>query len=127
MNKIVLIFLFFVGISCAKKEAKKEVVIEDHTTPAPYDTIAIDSFSTGAISVDVARKIKMSSIAFQDSLMQVRKKIEAEKLLQKEKDDKDKEIKKVEENLKKSEASKLKKEKDQSIIENQPKINTTKP
>ena len=127
MKKVVLIFLFFAGISCAKKEGKKEVVIEDHTTVTPYDTTAIDSFSTGAISVDVARKIKMSSVAFQDSLMQVRKKMEAEKLLKKEKDDKDKATKKAEEDLKKAEASKLKKEKDKSLPENPLKINPSKP
>lgn len=39
--------------------------------PAPYDTAAVDSFSAGAISVDVAAQIRMSSQAYQDSLKAV--------------------------------------------------------
>lgn len=98
-------------ISCTKKEAAKKFSVQDNSSVAPYDTIAIDSFSTGAISVNIARKIKMSSQIYQDSLKNVRKKLDAEKLLQKETDEKNKADKKAEEDKKKAEASKLKKEK----------------
>lgn len=40
----------------------------EENLPAPYDTVAVDSFSAGAISVDIAAQIRMSSQAYQDSL-----------------------------------------------------------
>ena len=117
MKNFLACLFFLLMISCGKKEADKEVFLEDNTKTAPYDTVAIDSFSTGAISVDIARKIKISSVAYQDSLKEVRKKMEAEKLLQKEKEESDKATIKVEENLNKTEALKAKKEKEKTISE----------
>jgi hypothetical protein len=38
-----------------------------------YDTAAVDSFSTGAVSVDIARKIRMSSPQYLDSVKQAKK------------------------------------------------------
>lgn len=81
---LILLFLF----SCGKKAAKQGFVVEENSSVLPYDTIAIDSFSQGAISVDIARKIKMSSLKFQDSLKQVKLKNEEEQLLKKAKDEK---------------------------------------
>lgn len=127
MKNFLAFSLFLLMISCGKKEAEKEAFVEDTPKTAPYDTIAIDSFSTGAISVDIARKIKMSSVAYQDSLKQVRVKMEADKLLQKEKEESDKATKKVEEDLKKTEALKAKKAKEKTTSETSTPDNVIKP
>lgn len=127
MKNFIAFSFFLLMISCGKKEVEKEVFIQENSKITPYDTIAVDSFSTGAISVDVARKIMISSIAYQDSLKEVHKKMEAEKLLQKEKEEQGKATKKVEEDQKKTEALKLKKEKEKSIPEISTPDNTTKP
>lgn len=98
----VFIILF---IACSKKESagfsnEQEVKIQ-------YDTTAIDSFSTGAVSVDIARKIRMSSPQYLDSLKQVKKLQEEEKKL---KEELDKEVKKkLEEEKKKTDAEKKQK------------------
>jgi ASC-1-like (ASCH) protein len=127
MKNFLACLFFLLMISCGKKDVEKEVFVEENSKIAPYDTIAIDSFSNGAISVDIARKIKMSSVAYQDSLKEVRKKMEAEKLLQKEKEESDKATKKVEEDLKKSEALKAKKEKEKKTPEASIPDNVIKP
>ncbi len=65
------IFIFsviFIG-SCSKQHKTEEIAVIDRS-PAPYDTTAIDSFSKGAISAEIARNIRMSSKAYQDSLLQ---------------------------------------------------------
>ena len=49
-----------------------------------YDTTAVDSFSTGAVSVDIARKIRMSSPQYLDSVKQARKLQEEENKLKAE-------------------------------------------
>lgn len=49
-----------------------------------YDTVAVDSFSAGAMSVDVAEQIRKSSFAYQDSIKKVRKKQEEERLAREE-------------------------------------------
>lgn len=64
------IFFFFVlsmivSVSCSKKEYVEQ---GDTYVEPRYDTTAVDSFSTGAISVDVAAQIRRSSIEYQDSL-----------------------------------------------------------
>ncbi|MBQ0152373.1 MAG: hypothetical protein KBS61_05725 [Chryseobacterium sp.] len=61
----------FTFLACSKQEPVDFVEKED--TRATYDTTAIDSFSNGAVSVDIARKIRMSSQAYQDSLKEVLK------------------------------------------------------
>lgn len=115
MKKIFVFFISVMLISCAKKEAAKKFTVQENSSVAPYDTIAIDSFSTGAISVNIARKIKMSSQIYQDSLKNARKKLDAEKLLLKETDEKNKADKKAEDEKKKADALKLKKEKSKEI------------
>ncbi|PXW14478.1 hypothetical protein C8D70_107187 [Chryseobacterium sp. CBTAP 102] len=71
-NLLTAIFIYTVLFTaCSKKEspgfvAEQEVKIR-------YDTIAIDSFSTGAVSVDIARKIRMSSPQYIDSVKQAKK------------------------------------------------------
>lgn len=127
MKNFIAFSFFLLMISCGKKEVKKEAVVQENATVPPYDTIAVDSFSNGAVSVDIARKIKMSSLAYQDSLKEVRKKMEAEKLIQKEKEEQGKATKKVEEDVKKAEALKLKKEKEKSNPEISTPDKATKP
>ena len=72
MKNIITISILFFLISCGKESAKKRITVEEKPSVPPYDTIAIDSFSQGATSVDIAAKIKMSSRKFQDSLRQIK-------------------------------------------------------
>ncbi|MGA9212098.1 hypothetical protein [Kaistella sp.] len=95
-NSSIIIILFFL-ISCGKETATQAIVVQENTAIAPYDTIAIDSFSQGATSVDVARKIRMSSQKVQDSLKQIKLKNEEELVLKKAKDEQLKAEKKAEE------------------------------
>ena len=61
------------ALGCAKKES--DISYPDAQFKEPhYDTTAVDSFSAGATSVDVMRKIKMSSQSYQDSVQQALKK-----------------------------------------------------
>ncbi|WP_347219053.1 hypothetical protein [Chryseobacterium sp.] len=91
--------------ACSKKEspgfgAEQDVKIH-------YDTMAVDSFSNGAVTVDIARKIKMSSPQYLDSVKQAKKALAEE---QKLKAELEKEAKtKEEEEKKKTEAEKKKK------------------
>ena len=107
-NLLSAVFVFTILFTaCSKKEspgfaAEQEVKMN-------YDTIAIDSFSTGAVSVDIARKIRMSSPQYLDSVKQAKKaldeenKIKAE--LEKENKAKQDEEKKKAESEKKQKAS----------------------
>lgn len=114
-NCLAVLSLLFI-FSCSKKTVDQSLITEENSAILPYDTIAIDSFSAGATSVDVARKIKMSSQKFQDSLMQVKLKNAEEQLLKKEKDEKLNLEKKAPEALKKNEAEiKKAKEKSQNV------------
>ena len=114
-NCLAVLSLLFI-LSCSKNTVDQSLITEENSAILPYDTIAIDSFSAGATSVDVARKIKMSSQKFQDSLMQVKLKNAEEQLLKKEKDEKLNLEKKAAEALKKNEAEiKKAKEKSQNV------------
>lgn len=64
---LLIMFIF----SCSKKKDENNFN-EEKYIPAKYDTVAIDSFSTGAISRDVAAQIHRSSVAFQDSLLKAK-------------------------------------------------------
>lgn len=80
LSAIFIVTILFTA--CSKKEthgfgAEQEVKVQ-------YDTTAIDSFSTGAVTVDIARKIRMSSPQYRDSLKQVQKALEEEKKLKAE-------------------------------------------
>ena len=116
---LILGFLF----SCGKERAKQIVVIQENTSIPPYDTIAIDSFSQGATSVDIARKIKMSSLKFQDSLKQIKVKTQEEQLLKKAKDEKLELEKKATEAQKKIDAEKLKAKERAATIQPVPAVN----
>lgn len=73
MMKNTVLFLVLISItSCSQKEVQQDILVEESSAVAPYDTIAIDSFSQGATSVDIARKIRMSSLQYQDSIRAVK-------------------------------------------------------
>lgn len=55
--------------SCGKENSPAEFPVAE--SKLQYDTTAIDSFSNGAISVDVARQIRMSSQKYVDSVQEV--------------------------------------------------------
>lgn len=69
-------------VSCSKKEP--EDLYPTDSAKASYDTVAIDSFSNGATSVDIVRQIKMSSQKYQDSVKEALKLQEQEKKLKEE-------------------------------------------
>lgn len=119
MKNAIFSILFISLFSCGK-DAVQTVPVEKEITTVPYDTTAIDSFSVGATSVDVARQIKISSLKYQDSLKKVSVKLEEEKLLNKAKEEKEKSEKKQAEEKKKLDAEKVRKEKQNSQTENQP-------
>jgi len=69
-------------LSCSKKEPAD--LYPADLPKADYDTTAIDSFSNGATSIDVVRKIRMSSQKYQDSVKEALKLQEQEKKLKEE-------------------------------------------
>lgn len=74
-------FVFSV-VSCTRKEP---VDLYPADSPqAQYDTAAVDSFSNGAVSVDIARQIRMSSKTYQDSVKEVIRLQQEEKKLREE-------------------------------------------
>ena len=123
MRNIYFILILGFLFSCGKERAKQIVVIQENTSIPPYDTIAIDSFSQGATSVDIARKIKMSSLKFQDSLKQIKLKTQEEQLLKKAKDEKLELEKKAAEAQKKIDAEKLKTKEKATTIQPVPAVN----
>ena len=116
MKNTIFFVLFTVLFSCGK-DAVQIVPAEKEIATVPYDTTAIDSFSVGATSVDVARQIKISSLKYQDSLKKIAVKVEEDRLLNKAQEEKEKLDKKLAEEKKKQE--KAKKEKQNSQTENQ--------
>ncbi|MCJ8152913.1 hypothetical protein MKJ01_03940 [Chryseobacterium sp. SSA4.19] len=96
-------FIFSVSvISCSKKEP-----VDLYSADSPksgYDTVAVDSFSNGAVSVDVARQIRMSSQQYQDSVKKALKIQEDENKLKDELEKEDK--KKAAEKKQKAEGEK---------------------
>ena len=127
MKNVFVFSLLLLVISCGPKETDKEVLVQENSAIAPYDTTSIDSFSTGATSANIALQIKISSQQYQDSLKDVLKKIEAEKLLKKEELEKDKATKIIEAEKKKTEELKLKKETPKKEVQVSPPQNTTNP
>ena len=69
-------------VSCSKKEPAD--LYPADSAKASYDTVAVDSFSNGATSVDVVRQIRMSSQRYQDSIKEALKLQEQEKKLKEE-------------------------------------------
>lgn len=102
-NLLPAIFILTVLFTaCSKKESPGFAADQD--IKIQYDTTAVDSFSTGAVSVDIARKIRMSSPQYLDSVKQAKKVAEEEKKLKAELEKENKA--KLEEDKKKTEAEK---------------------
>jgi mannitol-specific phosphotransferase system IIBC component len=82
-NVFFILFISVISIlSCSKKEPQD--LYPADSPKANYDTMAVDSFSAGAISVDVAEQIRKSSQKYQDSLKEALKIQEQEKKIKEE-------------------------------------------
>ncbi|RQO39558.1 hypothetical protein DBR39_11380 [Chryseobacterium sp. KBW03] len=102
-NLLSAIFIFTILFTaCSKKESPGFAAEQD--VKMHYDTVAVDSFSTGAVSVDIARKIRMSSPQYLDSVKQAKKLQEEESKLKAELEKENKA--KQEEEKKKTDAEK---------------------
>ena len=99
MKNFCSFLLLILIVGCSKKKPQNADSENVYIEPK-YDTVAIDSFSDGAVSVDIAQKIRISSVTYQDSLKQVL-------LLQQE----EKKKKEAQEKLEKSAKDALEKEK----------------
>ena len=78
-KNLVLCIVGLLIMGCTKKET--EISYPDAQFIEPkYDSTPVDSFSAGATSVDVMRKIKMSSQSYQDSInLALKKEMELKK------------------------------------------------
>lgn len=85
-------------LACSKQEPANTDQIQE--IQPHYDTVAIDSFSAGAISVDVARQIRMSSHKYQDSIRAALKLEQEEKRITEEVEKETKKKKEEEKKLK---------------------------
>jgi len=117
---LLILFLIF---SCNKETAEKTAVSAENIAIPPYDTVAIDSFSPGATTVDIARQIRMSTVKFQDSLKAVKLKTEEELLLNKAKEEKQM-LEKVK--TEKNAAEAAKKSKAEELKTSAPEVKTEK-
>ncbi|REC42347.1 hypothetical protein [Chryseobacterium pennipullorum] len=105
-NFLPAVFIFIILLTaCSKKESSG--FVGEERVKVHYDTTAIDSFSNGAVSVDIARKIRMSSPQYRDSVKQALKVQLEEKKLKEELEKENK--KKLEEEKKKAESEKKQK------------------
>lgn len=104
-----ILFCGFLALACSKKEQYTE---HDNYVEPVYDTTAIDSFSSGAISVDVAAQIRRSSVAYQDSLKAVAEAAEQAK--------KEAELENLKKEAEKKEANKNKEEPKKNEIKQEP-------
>lgn len=99
-------FIFSILLTaCSRKESRG--FSEEEQVKVQYDTTAVDSFSNGAVSVDVVRRIKMSSQKYQDSLKQAKTLQDQEKKLKTELEKENK--KKLDEEKKKTDHEKKEK------------------
>jgi len=87
-------------VACSQREP---VVNNVQELKVKYDTTAIDSFSAGATSVDIARQIRMSSQKYQDSLKEALKLQQEEKRITEELEKENKKKAEAEKKLKASE------------------------
>ena len=119
--------MIFLSLFSCGKEAVQTEKVEKEIVTVPYDTTAVDSFFFFFTSVDVARRIKISSLKYQDSLKKTALKLEEEKLLNKAKEEKEKAENKLAEEKKKLDAEKAKREKQNVPTENQPSETPNQP
>lgn len=84
MKNLPLLFvvIFLIFISCSKKNPDNFTYSDTNFVEPKYDTTPVDSFSKGATSINILRKIRMSSVAYQDSIKQaILKQAEEKKFL----------------------------------------------
>lgn len=107
MKNLVFIILTYLLLctACSKKEPVNLDTAQE--VKVHYDTVAVDSFSAGSTSIDVVRKIKMSSQRYQDSIKEVIKVQTEEKRIKEELNKENK--KKQDEEKKKADEEKKKK------------------
>lgn len=105
MKKTLFLALFIaIGLTifaCSKEQTSEQESAEKYE-PLSYDTTAIDSFSQGAISVNVAEQIRKSSLSYQDSVKKVKIQQEQDRKAKEEADKKAAEEKKKQEELNKN-------------------------
>ncbi|NML58288.1 hypothetical protein [Chryseobacterium cheonjiense] len=102
-NLFCILLVSSISVSCSKKEPQ-DLYPADSPKPS-YDTMAVDSFSAGATSVDVVRQIRMSSQKYQDSLKEAVKLQEQEKKMKEELEKENKKKAEEEKKQKTAEAS----------------------
>ena len=108
MKKFYLLSIILITTSSCSNESKKDLSADkERIIELKYDTTAIDSFGPGAQNVNIAQNIKMSSIAYRDSIAEVVRQNEEKKRLEEERLIK-------EELHKKEEKEKLEKEKEKN-------------
>lgn len=110
-----ILALLFTG--CSKKEPINTDIAQE--LKPDYDTTAIDSFSAGATSVDIAEQIRMSSVKYQDSVKEAIRLQEEEKKLKEELEKENK--KKQDEEKKKAEEEKKQKKATETSTPNETK------
>lgn len=71
--KYPFLIVCLIVLSCGKNKKPETSSFNQEKTVLQYDTVAVDSFSAGAVSVDIARKISASSQKYQDSLAEISK------------------------------------------------------
>ena len=112
-NLLFAAFIFLVlTVSCSKKEPAD--FYPSDSPKASYDTVAVDSFSNGAASVDIVRQIRMSSQQYQDSVKEALKLQKQEKKLKEELEKENK--KKVEDEKKKTDEEKKQKPEENTAV-----------
>ena len=76
MKSVILILMILTVNGCSDKKSVKAAPAVREEVPADYDTIAIDSFSAGAVSAAVEAKIRQRAVRYNDSLARLQKKEE---------------------------------------------------
>lgn len=98
MKNIFILTFVLLLVSCGNESVKTAPAVQEKTF-TPYDTTAVDSFSVGATSVDVARRIQISSLKYQDSINKISVKLEEEKLAEEKKKQESEKTKKEKQNV----------------------------
>ncbi|TXF75985.1 hypothetical protein [Chryseobacterium sp.] len=76
--KYIFLFGCILIFSCGKNKKTESSSFNQEQAVIQYDTMAVDSFSEGAISADVAQEIRVSTQKYQDSLAEIRNKMPVE-------------------------------------------------
>lgn len=116
IKNIIFVISLLLLSSCSKNN--KEINYPDSVVNEKmYDTTAIDSFSNGAVSADVAQQIRMSSKSYRDSVMVERIKAEEARVKKLEEE----KLKKQKEETEAKEKNDLKNQKSENANIDQPK------